>query len=356
MHNNLFCFQEALLEAKRRPVSSGVLLNSITPNRKYIAQHVTTTTTTAAPPLIRNPALYVPPLIRKKIPAVYIRPHSEPVDGHAYIPPAVPSTTPSPLYIPSLPEDNYLPVTTPSPLFRRPIVVPSQENLPPLEAPYRPIAVYEPSSTPASPTVDYGTPIAIYNNQPVSPLLTRLNVVSSTPSPIYPTPTLAGETIEQINNELEPPRFYPNQGVPIPSSTFTPDYSPISSTTARPPYAADAIPLFNRNRYASKPLSIYQSPVGDFSSNGLGDGYTPQFPYYDGVSATANGFQYYLPRQYHEENNLDPQRRIGSFGYIDPFGIRRVSYYNTSPENGIQIRKNNRYVGFNATPYDPRPL
>lgn len=359
--DHFLSLQEAILEAKGRPSSAGTLFNpnGLAPKRKYIAQHVTTTTTTVAPPLIHDSAFYVTPAVDgKRVPAVYIRPHSEPVDVHSYIPPTVPSSTPSPLYIPSSPQDTYLPATTPSSLFRRPIVVPAQDNLPPLEDPLQPIAVYEPSSTPATPTFDYGRPIAIYNNQPISHL-TRFNVVSSTPAPNYPTPTLAGETIEQINNELEPPRFYPSRGgIQIPSSTFAPDYSPISSTTPRPAndYGGQ-LPLFNRNRYFNKPLSIYQPQrYGDYSSNGLGDGYTPQFPYYDGVSATANGFRYFLPRQYHEENNLDPQRRDGSFGYIDPFGIRRVTYYNTSPEKGFDIRKNNRYVGFNATPYDPRPL
>jgi hypothetical protein len=75
---------------------------------------------------------------------------------------------------------------------------------------------------------------------------------------------------------------------------------------------------------------------------------------YDGVSTTQNGFKYYLPRQYHEEENSGSSDRAGSFGYIDPFGIRRVIYYNTSPGSGFQVKKNNRYVGFDSTPYDPR--
>lgn len=76
---------------------------------------------------------------------------------------------------------------------------------------------------------------------------------------------------------------------------------------------------------------------------------------YDGVSVTNDGFRYYIPRAYHEEQSLPNDEKSGSFGYIDPFGIRRVIYYNASPEKGFQHRKNNRYVGFNATPYDPRP-
>ena len=77
---------------------------------------------------------------------------------------------------------------------------------------------------------------------------------------------------------------------------------------------------------------------------------------FDGSYTTANGFQYYLKRHYHEEEQDKTGNNIGSFGYIDPFGIRRVIYYKTDPQNGGFIhRKNNRYVGFAATPYDPSP-
>lgn len=77
---------------------------------------------------------------------------------------------------------------------------------------------------------------------------------------------------------------------------------------------------------------------------------------YDGVSFVRNGFKYYLPRHYHEEqSDSTGDTRAGSFGYVDPFGIRRVVYYNTAPGTGFVHRKNNRYVGLNAEPYDPRP-
>jgi len=77
---------------------------------------------------------------------------------------------------------------------------------------------------------------------------------------------------------------------------------------------------------------------------------------YDGVSFVRNGFKYYLPRHYHEEQSDDGgDTRAGSFGYVDPFGIRRVVYYNTAPGTGFVHRKNNRYVGLDAEPYDPRP-
>lgn len=76
---------------------------------------------------------------------------------------------------------------------------------------------------------------------------------------------------------------------------------------------------------------------------------------YDGVSFVRNGFKYYLPRHYHEERTDEDETRTGSFGYVDPFGIRRVVYYNAGPGTGFVHRKNNRYVGLDAEPYDPRP-
>ncbi|XP_067646690.1 uncharacterized protein [Eurosta solidaginis] len=73
---------------------------------------------------------------------------------------------------------------------------------------------------------------------------------------------------------------------------------------------------------------------------------------YDGVSTTANGFRYVLPRQYHEEEQFANDKRAGSYGYVDPFGIRRVVYYNAAPGRGFVHRNNNRYVGLGGTPYD----
>ncbi|XP_053593237.1 dual specificity protein kinase splA isoform X2 [Microplitis demolitor] len=79
-----------------------------------------------------------------------------------------------------------------------------------------------------------------------------------------------------------------------------------------------------------------------------------EFPQYDGTHTTADGFQYYLKTHYHEEEQ-QPDKSIGSFGYVDPFGIRRVVYYKADGQNGFVHKKNNRYVGFDATPYDPVP-
>ncbi|XP_011141968.2 uncharacterized protein LOC105184716 isoform X2 [Harpegnathos saltator] len=93
----------------------------------------------------------------------------------------------------------------------------------------------------------------------------------------------------------------------------------------------------------------YRSPISRSDS-------APDLPPYDGTYSTANGFQYYLKRQYHEEEREPDGNNVGSFGYIDPFGIRRVIYYKTDPHTGGFVhKKNNRYVGFAATPYDPSP-
>lgn len=81
-----------------------------------------------------------------------------------------------------------------------------------------------------------------------------------------------------------------------------------------------------------------------------------KFPSYDGTHETHNGFQYYLKKQYHEEERKRPDKNVGSFGYVDPFGIRRVVYYKADGRNGFVHRKNNRYVGHNAEPYDPVPV
>ncbi|XP_011300544.1 uncharacterized protein [Fopius arisanus] len=80
-----------------------------------------------------------------------------------------------------------------------------------------------------------------------------------------------------------------------------------------------------------------------------------EYPRYDGTHTVSDGFQYYLKRQYHEEQQK-PGESIGSFGYVDPFGIRRVVYYKADGDNGFIHKKNNRYVGFAATPYDPSPI
>ncbi|XP_049941392.1 uncharacterized protein LOC126418603 [Schistocerca serialis cubense] len=140
-----------------------------------------------------------------------------------------------------------------------------------------------------------------------------------------------------------------------PASVIYPGYQPISSNAIQPQYSG--LPSNYQYQTASPPAADrYDNAAAGYYQNTVqppAQAHT-QFPLYDGIATTQNGFRYYLPRQYQEEETLSQDRRAGSFGYIDPFGIRRVIYYNTAPDTGFVHRKNNRYVGFDATPYDPR--
>lgn len=304
-----------------------------------------------------TPSAYIPPTTARpnsinynplgydhyKTPTVFIQPNAAPVE--AYLPANhYPSTTERPIYV--TPNVNYLPSSTVSSQSPYHINVPSTTIQTPFdtnEILHQPIAVYSPSSTPAPSFIDYGTPIAAFSSSASSSTTPRPDFLStihsSSPRPDY------GAPIEQINNELSAP-FSSNFIQSTTSRPFsTPSYSQSTGGFADGNNNVDVQPLFNRNTFRRPypPSNQFYNQIGNEPS------------YYDGVSQTRNGFKYFLPRQYHEEDNSDPERRDGSFGYIDPFGIRRVIYYNTSPEKGFVHRKNNRYVGFNATPYDPRP-
>lgn len=153
-----------------------------------------------------------------------------------------------------------------------------------------------------------------------------------------------------------------------------------AATTARPAYVPGRDYYYNRgsgqtadpysrrrNQYypARQPSQVLQTPVASYRVPSRANpqvaavarsGQSGDYPPYDGTYTTANGFQYYLKRHYHEEEREPAGDSVGSFGYIDPFGIRRVIYYKTDPQTGGFVhKKNNRYVGFQATPYDPSP-
>ncbi|XP_022919153.1 uncharacterized protein [Onthophagus taurus] len=148
---------------------------------------------------------------------------------------------------------------------------------------------------------------------------------------------------------------------PIPILSSTPSLNQEVSTTPAPNIVYSSNPQYEHysNPYINHNGPTYPIDTHGHTFNGqnnkIGNGYDPQYPEYDGVSVTNDGFRYYIPRAYHEEQQLPGNQKSGSFGYVDPFGIRRVIYYNASPEGGFQHRKNNRYVGLHATPYDPRP-
>ncbi|XP_061398919.1 uncharacterized protein LOC133334621 [Musca vetustissima] len=99
---------------------------------------------------------------------------------------------------------------------------------------------------------------------------------------------------------------------------------------------------------------LYQRQRVPLSPHGYGTRLVA--PEYNDVTVTRNGYRYVLPHQYHEEEQLSDSKKAGSFGYVDPFGIRRVVYYNASPQKGFIHRNHNQYVGLGATPYDePQP-
>lgn len=234
-------------------------------------------------------------------PQVFIRPHSQSIDDYSSYRTS-PTTTP--------------PITSTSVLSS--IQTPSTDFEPPYKDKYSPIAIY---TTTPSPIAAIHTPST--NNYETG----FTSTISSTTS--KPRPLIQSSTPKPI--------------IPL-NNNYVDGYSSHSKPSTSS--ASNTLPHQQYN---------YPDGEGLQYNNHLGSGYEPQYTYYDGVSATNNGFKYYLPRQYHEESNHDLNKKTGSFGYIDPFGIRRVIYYNASPEHGFIHRKNNRYVGFNATPYDPRP-
>lgn len=213
----------------------------------------------------------------------------------------------------------------------------------------------------ASSSERYHTPSKIFEPPLSSELqahgITPVGVVSSTPAPISITSkNLASVTPLNEPNYSTTPRpgaastYYPSTTV---RSGLSTTYYP--STTLQPSVDTNNYVSPVVKPYTAKPGSYYSKSYGssplDYYGKAAAKGYRP----YDGESVTnEDGFRYFLPRQYHEEQGTN-DIRDGSFGYIDPFGIRRVIYYNVRPGSGFRHRKNNRYVGFDATPYDPRP-
>ncbi|CAK1553630.1 unnamed protein product [Leptosia nina] len=181
--------------------------------------------------------------------------------------------------------------------------------------------------------------------------------VSTTPSPYVPSSTprveVSPNSIDSSTNFDFRPTVPPITSDEA-TSTNPYDYDGTNTNTIDGYYGSDSrrYDVYNPNSYRHADAWTQRQRPGQ----AIGDGYTPQFQGYDGVAFRKNGFRYYLPKQYHEEQNSNSNERTGSFGYVDPFGIRRVIYYNTAPGQGFQIKKNNRYVGHDATPYDPRPI
>uniref|UniRef100_A0A182K8N9 Cuticle protein 6 n=1 Tax=Anopheles christyi TaxID=43041 RepID=A0A182K8N9_9DIPT len=361
--------QDAIKAAKNKPADSGVLVPS---DPSYEPPSPPSPT----PPEHRNQAAIQSIALIPSTPApisghptpslnaVFIRPHSQPI-GSSYRP-VVQTTTPDQKYLPAANDGSSPHRHYPSPA-RRPldIYVPSTTYTPLIgnELSSTPIAVYTPSSTP-SPLRDgseaHLPPLVIYNGNP--------SVA------VDPSGYIAATTYTPPHRRRRP---HPSERRRRPSS------EPILITSSRPyvesstPASVNLKPLVQLqsldsgggnsnlleqssaafNRDLIDPPAQYERRYYDESGQELpvvrraGESHP-----YDGVSVTNDGFRYYLPRQYHEERNSASDTRDGSFGYIDPFGIRRVVYYNTGPNKGFVHRKNNRFVGFDATPYDPRPV
>lgn len=203
------------------------------------------------------------------------------------------------------------------------------------------------------------TPVPLPSSS-IQPPYSYLPENSQTPITSYPNPSSTPQVYVKPNSGDSSTKFdFTPTVLPITvnelSSSPSPhDFDSSNTNTIDDGYVSDSrrYDIFNPNSYRHADDWIRRQRAGVR----VGDGYTPQFPLYDGVAFRRNGFRYYLPKQYHEEENSDNNVRTGSFGYVDPFGIRRVIYYNTAPGEGFNIRKNNRYVGHDATPYDPRPL
>lgn len=347
--------------AKKIPPASGILVSSTQSPPPAVSY-----TTTQTPFKTNSPGYYYhnPPA------NVIIHPHSQPRDNY------LPST-----YRNDLSTNDILNLKAPSIYYQPPLETSSnveeKHSLPPIVVLPTPGQDYQSSSTtvspPSIPRVQDEThlpPIAYYpSSTTVKPLLkdeSHLPPIAYYPSSTFNpidsnsviplSSTLAPVTIKPLTNEILPPKNYDVVSITSkpriryrPSSyqqSKTDDYDrnaiEPAASYASPTYQKhlnQEVPFFDRSKYLQQQQHQQQQ----------------KFPYYDGVGVTANGFRYFLPRQYQEEvSNESEDSRDGSFGYIDPFGIRRVVYYNAG-RNGFVHRKNNRYVGFNSTPYDSRP-
>lgn len=210
--------------------------------------------------------------------------------------------------------------------------------------PRPPLAVYAaaPDAGLATPSLSMLPPLgAPSQRRRLRPRPTAIGIVATTPSPI---------AVQETYGYSTPAPFAPPPSITNPGYHYSPAATPAHNGygyyTPNSPLEVNALdapllpPLPDRAyRRRLRPLHNNQLDA----SNGVAD--------YDGVSVTRNGFRYVLPKQYHEEAQVD-DKRAGSFGYVDPFGIRRVVYYNASPGRGFVHRNNNQFVGANGAPYD----
>uniref|UniRef100_A0A1A9WTG7 Uncharacterized protein n=1 Tax=Glossina brevipalpis TaxID=37001 RepID=A0A1A9WTG7_9MUSC len=156
-----------------------------------------------------------------------------------------------------------------------------------------------------------------------------------TVSPI--TPITANEAATKYGKYSTPSPF---------ANVPTQRLSPTTTTTNTAGYSYDT-PTYRSNSLQTSSSSL---PA---HVNGLLPLYErPRLSQYNEITNTQQGFRYVLPHHYHEESQINENKKAGSFGYVDPFGIRRVVYYNASPEKGFIHRNRNRYVGLDGLPYE----
>ncbi|XP_075970533.1 uncharacterized protein LOC142972953 isoform X2 [Anticarsia gemmatalis] len=252
--------------------------------------------------------------------------------------------------------------TTPAPPPSSTYATPSSTYEPPYSSYAPPTSTYAPPSvTYAPPSATYAPPSATY----APPNSFPIEVAVTPPPPTYLPPAATPQVYISPNSIDSSTKVYDFRPTVTPitasEAATTPgpyDYDSSNTNTLDDGYYtsdSQRYDVYNPNSYRHADAWLRRQQQQQTGIR-VGDGYTPQFSSYDGVSFNRNGFRYYLPKQYHEEETGSSQEKTGSFGYVDPFGIRRVIYYNTSPGKGFQVRKNNRFVGHDATPYDPRPV
>lgn len=184
---------------------------------------------------------------------------------------------------------------------------------------------------------------------------------------VFPSSTVSSLTIFNKKKPTPPIGYYPTSTPPAVALTDSTEEAEVAIT---PPYFFKS--SFPSNKYTYKGSSytaVIKAQPPNYNQNSVNPYYGDKLfsnvasnrrffnegVNYESIAIRGNGFKYYLPKQYHKEESNSDNERVGSFGYIDPLGIRRVIYYNASPNTGFVHRKNNRYVGFEATPFDPTP-
>lgn len=346
-------------EAKNAPASAG---SSVPSNQSPAATFNPATVTTTQRPVTTTSFYSAPGYYYPKVPTVFIRPNAHPEEK--YLPPSNELDQPA--------------ITIPS----NDILIPSDIYLPPHED--SSIHSVIASSTPKPGSESHLPPIAYYPSSTISPPASYPSPSTARPAS-YPSSTVTPQISQRDESELPPIAYYPSSTPsPLESNSVVPLFNTPALFSVKhlsgglePPNSYGVVPIPAKTRFAYRPTYQYaassERPVVDYSrANSIVDSSASykspsnvplferskyqqqQYPSYDGVGVTANGFRYFLPRQYQEEVTRDDGTRDGSFGYVDPFGIRRVIYYNAG-QNGFIHRKNNRYVGFNSTPFDPRP-